>query len=126
MFSKLSKSTTDLIVGLEQIGVVVGERPQALLVLAAVCNVLLENLPSVDGGGPTVPPLEICPMVRRRPSPRRAEIEPTSEALWINSETDSLTYLVLLSVETSVTVPLLILAGDDSNSDEEQRDEQVE
>ena len=73
-----------------------------------------------------MPPLEIRPMVRRRPSPRRAEIEPTSEALWINSETDSLTYLVLLSVETSVTVPLLILAGDDSNSDEEQRDEQVE
>ena len=37
------------------------------------------------------------------------------------------TYLVLLSVEASVTVPLLILAaGDGSNSDEEQREEQVE
>ena len=63
----------DLVGGLEKVGLVVGERSQALLVLAAVGDVLLEDLPPVDGRGATVTPLEIRPLMRRRSSPSETE-----------------------------------------------------
>ena len=62
---------SDLVGGLEKLGVVVGEGPQVLLVLAAVGDVLLEDLPSVDGRGATVTPLEVRPPMRRLSAPRR-------------------------------------------------------
>ena len=62
---------TDLVGGLEKVGVVVGERSQVLLVLAAVGDVLLEDLPPVDGRGATVTPFEIRPLMRRRSSSTR-------------------------------------------------------
>ena len=62
---------TDLVGGLEKVGVVVGEGSQVLLVLAAVGDVLLEDLPPVDGRGSTVTPFEIRPLMRRRSSSTR-------------------------------------------------------
>ena len=67
---------SDLVGGLEKLGVVVGEGPQVLLVLAAVGDVLLEDLPPVDGRGATVTPLEVRPPMRRRSAPRRNGKEP--------------------------------------------------
>ena len=71
----------DLVGGLEKVGLVVGERSQALLVLAAVGDVLLEDLPPVDGRGATVAPLEIRPLMRRRSSPSETGV---SQGRWIN------------------------------------------
>ena len=65
---------TDLVGGLEKVGVVVGERSQVFLVLAAVGDVLLEDLPPVDGRGATVTSLEVCPMMRGRSSPARTYV----------------------------------------------------
>ena len=67
-------SSTDLVGGLQKVRVVVGERSEVLLVLAAVGDVFLEDLSPVDGRGATVTSLEVCPMMRGRSSPARTSV----------------------------------------------------
>ena len=66
------------LVGFQKVGIVVGERSQVLLVLAAVRDVLLEDLPPVDGRRPAMAPLETRALMGRRSSPEKREREKES------------------------------------------------
>ena len=68
-------------------------------------------------------PLEVRPPMSGRSAPKRNEKESCQRGPILFSSSPC---LVLLSVDASVAVPLLVLFGDGSNSDEEQREEQVE
>ena len=121
------------LVGFQKVGVVVGERSQVLLVLAAVRDVLLEDLPPVDGRRPAVAPLEARALMGRRSSPAKGEGEKKyvsdAELGQLLNGRDLFVRLRADCAAASVTVALLILVvgvAVESNSDEEQRDEHVE